>query len=167
VKEYSWTRNLIDYEPRGTLEFHAGDYSYGRRVLDGRAGQLEDLLSKCVGALLREGRDCIAQAEHARQAEIERQEKARQRNELASLVREEDKKLSDLEAWVTGWQHAQQIREFIGALEKVWAAAGHDLSPEAPNGRQIIWMKQQADRADPLVESPPSVLDRKGELGGW
>jgi hypothetical protein len=30
--------------------------------------------------------------------------------------------------------------------------------------RQIIWMKQQADRLDPMLPSPPSILDRKGEL---
>jgi hypothetical protein len=84
VKEHSWTRVLIDYEPRGTLEFHAGDYSYGRKILDGKEGQMEDLLPKCVGALLREGRDCIAQAEQAKQWEIERQEKARQRLDEAA-----------------------------------------------------------------------------------
>lgn len=158
---------MIAYEPNGNLEFHAGDYASGRKVIDGKEGRLEDLLSKCVGALLREGRDCITRAEHARLREIERQEKARQRNELAMLVREEERKVGDLEALVAGWKQAQHMRAFIGALEKAWAEAGRDLSPEGPEGQQIIWMKQQANRIDPLIESPPSVLDRKRELEWW
>jgi len=28
-------------------------------------------------------------------------------------------------------------------------------------------MKQQTDRLDPMVESPPSILDRKHELSRW
>ncbi len=167
IKEYSWTRNLIDYEPRGTLEFRAGDYGSGRKVRDGKVGRLEEILSKCVGALLREGRDCIIRVARQKEMELERQEKARQRAELAPLIWEEEKKVSQLEGWVTQWSRAQQMREFIAALEKSWAAAGHDLSSEAPKGKRIIWMRQQADRVDPVVESPPSVLDRKGELNSW
>jgi hypothetical protein len=63
------------------------------------------------------------------------------------------------------WTRAQQTREFIAALEKLWAQEGYDLSPGAAKGQRIIWMKQQADRLDPMLPSPSSVLDRKGELG--
>jgi hypothetical protein len=48
------------------------------------------------------------------------------------------------------------VRKFIVALEK-------DLSPDAPKGQRIIWMKQQADRLDPMLRSPLSILDRKRE----
>jgi hypothetical protein len=34
-------------------------------------------------------------------------------------------------------------------------------------GQRIAWMKQQADRLDPMIPSPPSILDRKGELSRW
>jgi hypothetical protein len=50
------------------------------------------------------------------------------------------------------------------ALEKEWVRQGIDLSPEAPKGKRITWMKEQADRLDPMVSSPPSILDRKREL---
>jgi hypothetical protein len=59
------------------------------------------------------------------------------------------------------------MRDFIAALEIVWAQQGHDLSPEMQKGQRIIWMKQQADRLDPMQPSPPSILDRKGELNRW
>jgi hypothetical protein len=58
----------------------------------------------------------------------------------------------------------QQTREFIAALEKVWAQEGYDLSPEAPKEQRIISMKQQADRLDPMLPRTSSMLDRKGEL---
>jgi hypothetical protein len=41
---------------------------------------------------------------------------------------------------------------------------GHDLLLEAQKGQRIIWMKQQADRLDPMQPSPLSILDRKGDL---
>jgi hypothetical protein len=57
------------------------------------------------------------------------------------------------------------MREFIAELEKMWQAEGHDLSPGAAKGQRIVWMKAQADRLDPMIPGPPSILDRKGELG--
>jgi hypothetical protein len=56
------------------------------------------------------------------------------------------------------------MREFIAELENVWINEKHDLSLDAPKGRRIAWMNEQADRMDPMVESPPSILDRKREL---
>jgi hypothetical protein len=75
--------------------------------------------------------------------------------------------VEELEIWVTNWKRAQEMREFIIALEKVWEKAGHDLSREAQKGQRILWMNQQADRFDPMLPSPPSILDRKGELNQW
>jgi hypothetical protein len=73
----------------------------------------------------------------------------------------------EFEGWVDNWARARQMRDFIAALEKVWTDQNVDLSPEAPKGKRINWMKQQADRKDPMVPSPPSILDRKGELSYW
>ena len=49
-------------------------------------------------------------------------------------------------------------------LEKERTRQGIDPSPESPKGKRIIWMKEQADRLDPMVTSPTSILDRKNEL---
>ena len=61
-------------------------------------------------------------------------------------------------------KRARQMRDFIAALEIVWTQQGYDPSPEAQKGQRIIWMKPQADRFDPMLPSPSSILDRKGEL---
>jgi hypothetical protein len=166
VKEYSWTRTIIEYEPKGDLEFRVGDYACGRKYRDGTKRRLEAQFPSCVGALLREGRASLISAKLEVQRNLERQAKERQRAELARQIAEEDKKVQDLETWVSNWARARQMRDFIAALEKVWTDQGHDLSPEAQKGQRIIWMKQQADRLDPMP-SPPSVLDRKSELNHW
>jgi hypothetical protein len=58
------------------------------------------------------------------------------------------------------------MRDFIAELGSVWEEQGHDLSPEAQEGQRIIWIKQQADRLDPMSPSPPAILDRKDEVRG-
>jgi hypothetical protein len=167
VKEYGYTRTVIDYKGTGTLEFRAGDYACGRKFLDGKKGQLESLIAKCIGGLMREARDRVHQAERQKLWEIERREKERQRLELSDRIREEGKWVQDLAGWVDAWVRARQMREFIAELERIWKAENVDLSPDAPKGKRITWMKEQADRMDPTVPSPPSILDRKGELSGW
>jgi hypothetical protein len=170
VQHGSWTTSEIEYEPTGELEFRVGQRGYGwqKKFADGNARKLDSMLSQCVGAIMREGRSLRIAVEVARQREIETQKRREELSKLRELVDEEEKKLRNLDGWVTNWARAQQIRGFVTALEKLWAQEGHDLSPEAQKGQRILWMKQQADRLDPLVHpSPPSILDRKGELSGW
>lgn len=154
IKEYSWTRKIIDSEPTGLLEFRIGDFSIGRKFRDSNKRRLEAQLSACIGAMMRDAR-------YAMIREIKWEKERRERAELAQQIAEEEQRVRQLETWVASWARAQQMREFIAALEKVWKEAGHDLSPETPKGKRIVWMKQQADRIDPMVPSAPSVLDRK------
>ena len=58
---------------------------------------------------------------------------------------------------------AREIREFVVALEALWSSKGEDVSESSPRGQRPNWMRQQADRLDPLVDSP-SVLDRRQEI---
>ena len=168
AKESSyWTRTLVDYKPTGVLEFRVDGYEFGETFRDGKKGRLESQLSKCVAALLWKGRGRVLSAKLEAQREIERAAKEREKQELAKQIAEEEKKVKELENWVTNWKRAQELREFISVLERVWQQAGHDLSPEAQKGQRILWMKQQADRFDPMMPNPPSILDRKRELGDW
>ena len=168
VPGYSYTHTEIEYQPSGELEFRAAVQFYGdKRVRDGKTQKLEVLISKCAGAILREARDRVIWAEKRRLEEIEERKRAQERAALAEQVAEEEKKVKDLDSWVSSWGRAQKMRDFISALEKAWEKEGHDLSPQSEKGRRILWMKQQADRLDPLVESPKSILDRKQELNRW
>jgi hypothetical protein len=164
VKEYSWTRTVIEYQGSGKLEFRAGDYAYGSKIRDGKRGGLEKLIPQCIGALMRDARAQIHHAEQARLREIERQKEERERAVLAEQIAAEEKKVKEFEGWVDCWARARQMRDFIADLERVWTEKKHDLSPEAEKGKRLVWMKQQADRMDPMIQSPPSVLDRKREI---
>jgi hypothetical protein len=53
-----------------------------------------------------------------------------------------------------------------GCARALWSSKGEDLSESSPRGLRLNWMRQQADRMDPLVESP-SVLDRRHEIRRW
>lgn len=156
------------YQPNGELEFRAGEDEYGyRKVRDSKTQKLETLISRLVGSLLREARDRMIRAERRRLEEIEERKRAQERFALRELIEAEEKKVQELESLVTSWVRAQQIRDFIVALEMLWKEKGHDLSAESPKGERISWMKRQADRLDPLIDSPPSILDRKNELNRW
>lgn len=162
----TWTRTEMEYRPSGELEFQVGEHYYsGLRYRDSRRQRLEDMLPKLLGAMMREGRSRLLAAERAKQVTIERRKKELERIELGRLIDEEEKKVQQLEEWVLNWAKARQMREFIAEVEKVWAAEGHDLSPDQPKGQRIVWMKQQANRQDPFVfPKPASILDRKPEL---
>jgi hypothetical protein len=168
VREYSYTRTVIKYQPSGELEFRAGDDGYRyRKFRDRKTQKLETLIPKLAGAILREARDRVIRAEKRRLEEIEERKKTQERAALAEQIAEEEKKLKNFESWVNSWTRAQEMRDFIAALEKTWQKEGQDLSPESPKGQRIFWMKQQADRVDPLIESPKSILDRRPELNHW
>jgi hypothetical protein len=168
VKRSTYTDMETQYQPNGELEFRAGEDSYGyRKIRDGKTQKLETLISRLVGSVLREARDRAIRAEERRLEEIEERKRAQERFVLREQIEAEEKKVQEFESWVSNWVRAQQTREFIVALEKLWQEKGHDLSAKSPKGERLSWMKVQADRLDPLVESPPSILDRKNELNRW
>jgi hypothetical protein len=170
VKEHSWTRVVYDYEPCGVLEFHVGDDSYYhgfRSFRDGKTQTLESLLGECFAELMLDARRQRAEAVVRQRKELEERKKREELEQLARVIKEEEIKVQELTLWVKGWSEARRMREFIVALEKEWVHQGLDLSPETPKGKRIVWMKEQADRLDPMIPSPPSILDRKRELNRW
>jgi hypothetical protein len=166
--DYGYVSRSMQYELTGLLEFRVGDRSWGGiRVGDGKVRRLENELPTMLGALMRKGRAQSIRAEHRRQEEIKRGQLEIKRLDLADQIQAEEKKVADLDSWVNSWMRATQYRDFITVLEEVWAESGHDLTAESEKGKRIHWMKQQANRLDPFVDSPPSVLDRKRELNRY
>lgn len=168
-KTYSWTSYVYDYEPSGLLEFHVGGYSYygGKTWRDGKTRKLENLIGEFVAELMLEGRRKRIAAEERQKEELERRKKEEEIEKLSKLIKEEEKKVRELNSWVKRWARAKRMRRFIAALELKWKGEGVDLSPESSNGQRIVWMKEQADRLDPMIVSPSSILDRKNELRRW
>ncbi len=162
----TWTSTEFEYKPSGELEFRVGhDMWGGWKWRDGRKQRLEDNLSTIVAAFLRDGRERGLRAEREKHEAVERQIRERERWKLREQIEEEEKKVCQLEKWVSNWGKAREMREFVAALEAVWTKQGHDLSGASPKGQRIKWMKEQADRLDPMIaERPASILDRKNEV---
>jgi hypothetical protein len=152
-------------EPNGILEFRAIHSRYGySAVRDQKRKSLEDQIPTILGAILGQARTAKLRSEQARQWEIERQARQMERVKLSEQIHEEEKKLASFDALVTNWSRAHLYREFVSALEGSWRAGGEDLSDGSDRAKRLDWMRQQADRLDPFVQSPASILDRKKEL---
>lgn len=73
----------------------------------------------------------------------------------------EQARLNLLHEQTRDWVSAQQIRSYVEAVR----TSGPQVVAEAYQGLEtdkwVFWASQQADRLDPLVASPASVLDEK------
>lgn len=169
VKHTSWTETVTEYTLSGILELRLGNTGYGwsKSVSDGNTTRLENMTAKSVGKLMRQARQQRITHENRVKSEAEFERKRIAREELASQIAEEEKKVKDLERWVENWDKAERMRRFVTALEKVWRDGGIDVSPDSAKGKRLTWMRQQADRVDPMLESPPSILDKKGDISYW
>ena len=147
------------------LEFRVFYSAYGQSTVRvSKRTPLEKQIPAILGALVRGARNSQIDLEEKRQQEIARRQREMELLEFGEQIKDEEQKLSNLDGWVTNWARARQYREFINAPEQSWKSSDIDTSPEADRGKRLIWMRQQADRLVPLVESPPSILDRKREL---
>lgn len=109
---------------------------------------------------------CIAnRAEQRRRAaeERERERIAEERANLEKSVKVEQSKVSALRNATARWLRAEQIRSFVLAARNIAVQNGQTVTPGSPFGDWIVWAEQQADRLDPLKESPASIIDRKPE----
>jgi hypothetical protein len=170
VERDKWasTITVADRLLTGVLELRLGDFSYGQRLRDNhRDGKLEGRLAECLGKLMRLGREEVLRAERFKRQEDESCRIAEERRKLTQAIKEEEDKVEILEEWTSAWVHAKNMRTFIDAYEARLVSLGSEVAPGTPDGERLAWMRQQADRLDPLTDSPPSVLDRIGELKGW
>lgn len=98
--------------------------------------------------------------EMARLREAERQRQA----ELRRKIQEERERVSKLVTDAENHQKSQQIRSFIATVEREHQN-GNTVYVNADEYQSWIkWARDQADRLDPLSDSPPSVLDQAAEM---
>ena len=152
------------YFPNGKLRLQIDNSHYNMDGLrqtwaDGKEQRLEDCLNSFVIGLVR-----ASVAERNTKIERDRQQREmreaeKRRHELAQLKYEEEKKLKSLEQQVDAWLKSRNIRAFTDAVRQSHASAGKEITPGGELDTWLKWVGQQADRFDPMVKSPPSVLD--------
>lgn len=98
------------------------------------------------------------QAELHRQEEQRRQEAARQLAARRKLYKAEKARFDELLTQSKNWRKSKLVRELIEAVRGSHSAAG-PIEPGSKIAEWIEWATKQANRLDPLCESPPSILD--------
>lgn len=162
-RESNWSHNLEKcWIPTDILTLRIrAEYgnSYQQQWQDGRKTRVEDCLNDFVIALheiVRKRKEWQLQALERERLAAERRKK---NEEIRHLQDIELKKIQQLETRVTSWKKAQDIRSFVDAVVN----AHSDIWKDNELGKYLVWALEQADRIDPLTESPPSVLDEKIE----
>jgi hypothetical protein len=157
VKETRQAQGLPHiYERSGNLAFEVSAYAEGcrKRWADGKTQRVETMLSHCVAGLMLVARTVRIWSEGIKRRHEEWERQERERVEYRRLSEE-------LDTWITGWQKAKQIREFVAAVEKVCKANREPTSADSPRGKWIAWALRHADAFDPLVanEDPAGESD--------
>jgi hypothetical protein len=162
-KEPSWTYHpKYDFIPSGRfileIKGYVGD---GGRASwsDGKKQKLENCLNDFIIGLIK-----ASVAKRARDLEWERQENerlelARKQAEEVRRREEEKKRLQNLISEAQSWKQGQLIREYVAAVRAKAIEKKIEITPGGEIDRWITWANQQADRLDPLVETPPLTSD--------
>jgi len=93
--------------------------------------------------------------------EREKQRIAEERANLEKSIKAEQSKVNALRNATARWLRAEQIRSFVSAARNAAVQNGESVEGGSPFGDWVIWSEPQADRLDPLKESPPSIIDQK------
>lgn len=172
--KHRWGPSSYDYvrTPSGRLTLSIPPFVYyggdGLRHnwRDGKMQRLEDILGNFIAGLrraadwLREQR-LEREAEQARKAEEKRrkEEEMRRYKEELAKYEEERSRVRELSTNASALKQAEEIRHYVSAVKRRAADDGKPIDAESDLGKWITWALQQADRIDPLKESPESLLD--------
>jgi len=154
----------VALEPSGRLSITVWSY-YGsdrKKWTDGKSS-LEQQLSKIVAGLMRLALADRADTERRAAQERERRRIAEEEARVERLVRAEESKVRALVEAAADWSHAEQIRALVSATREAAIRNGESVESGSRLADWITWAERQADRMDPLSESPPSILDGMAE----
>jgi hypothetical protein len=148
-----------DHVPTGQLTLKiTSSYGSGLRSTwsDTRHQRLEDCLNQVVAGLVHVAAcrraERLKEQERQKRVEVEQERRAALRRRL----NEERQAVARLEEAARDWHRAEQIRAYVAAIEAK-AIGGGELSED--KAEWIAWARSQADRIDPLRETPTSILD--------
>lgn len=159
---------------RLVLRIHDADayWAHGCRQSwrDGKKQRLEDRLNSVVSGLVevaarRKEHEAKLerQARERREQERQRQEEARRRAEKREQIKAEQARVNVLLQQAENWRKSQVLRNYIETARLQHLSEHGRIEEGSDFARWLGWAVQQADRLDPLVDSPPSILDEPVE----
>ena len=172
---YQFRHSHFEYDrlPSGTLclKINDEDYFWGAQFRknwrDTKRKRLEDNLDTFILGLFKR----VAQKkEYRRQKEEEarqreeivrqREEERQRREELAQRIQQERQRVAQLIQDAENFSKSKQLGEFIDYVQNERQRGNFPYVEEADFESWVRWARDQADRLNPLVKSPASVLDQ-------
>lgn len=153
AKKYLWmTPRRYEYVSSGVIEIHLDRDSYvsAFRLRDSKRKPLEQRLNEVIVAMLRTvDRERIAAEERRREAiEAENRKRAAIRKEV---IRRSDKvREQRLQKFVSRWENATRIREFIDAVRQEELRRSTFVDEHSETGRWLAWADTFVERVNPL-----------------
>jgi hypothetical protein len=145
--------------------------SFRKNWRDTKRKQLEDSLDAFVIGLIKRAAQKKEYRRQKAEEERQRQEMARLREqerqcqaELNRKIQEEKARVSKLVTDAENYNKSKQIREFITAVENEHQKGNFVYVTDDDYENWVKWAQDQANRLDPLVDSPPSIFDQAAEL---
>ncbi|OGT82233.1 MAG: hypothetical protein A3H91_17905 [Gammaproteobacteria bacterium RIFCSPLOWO2_02_FULL_61_13] len=167
---YFYQRQKYDFSPSGKLSLKIINlHVYGVRLSwsDGSTQRIERRLNSFFVGLINAAVQKRLDREERERQKREWEAEQNRRREMAELIEEEEERLKKLETDAEAWQKSQGIRVYIEAVRRNAIAERREIGEDGELERWLLWASQQADRLDPLVESPPSILDEKKDYRFW
>lgn len=165
LETYRWRRRQEhDFSPSGTLvlQVHANLWNgMRRRWSDSLHRPLEKALNSFLAGIVK-----VAVAVRGERLDRERRDREfrdrhNRRQELIIAQQREQECLTRLDEDVLSWKKAQEIRAYVEAVRSMNLRSHGRIDPGSKLDEWMNWAIAQADRYDPLVESPPSILDEQ------
>ena len=171
VKKIKASKNSTrerEYYGSGILRLRITNPSRNCRAsfIDGKNNKVEDYLGEFIEAMeisadteVERKLKLIRDREESKRIKEEKQEAYR---DAMSVFHNEEYKVSSLISDAKDWKKSALIREYLEAFVK-------EGNLDSANEAWITWAYQQADRLDPLKDSPHSILDepRPQMPKGW
>jgi len=139
-----------------------------RRYADSSRLPIESLLNAFIVCLYRTAEDIKAERKRLDELRLQREEEERRRQEWEQLrqqkleeIRQEQERVQSLLDQAASWRKSQDVRRYAHALRDALIARHGQIEDDSGAAQWLAWAERQADRFDPLIDSPKSILDEK------
>lgn len=130
---------------------------------DGKKQRIEEMLNRILAGIELIAERTKTHHEEARAEESRRHEARRQLEEKRARFAAERTKVETLLKQAKAWKESQDLRAYIEYARKEYLERNGAIDPGCDFDQWLSWAIQQADRLDPFVVSPPSILDEPVE----
>ncbi len=164
-----YSAHSYDRVPSGILCLSIDEWVGGRGTQqknwrDTKSVVLEDRLPKFMSGLIQIAAKKSEQTRQRKEEERLREERKRILQQKVDEYNLEKERLSGLLEDSDNWNKAFALRQYIAEVEKCLKNGESISFIKGSAGDWIEWAQNQADRLDPLKDSPPSILDNAEEL---